>query len=59
MYQRMRDLPVELRNKINMTAIGYINGAHIDFNRKQQNRQHARFINNAMKEDSIIEWFIH
>lgn len=49
MYQRMRDLPVELRNKINMTAIGYINGAHIDFNRKQQNRQHARFINNAMK----------
>lgn len=49
MYQRMRELPAEQRNKINMTAIGYINGAHIDFNRKQQNRQHARFINNAMK----------
>lgn len=49
MYQRMRNLPLEQREKINMTAIGYINGAHIDFNRKQQNRQHARFINNAMK----------
>jgi len=49
MYQRLRDMPKEQRSKINMTAIGYINGAHIDFNRKQQNRQHARFINNAMK----------
>ncbi len=49
MYQRMRDMPEDLRKKINMTAIGYINGAHIDFNRKQQNRRHARFINNAMK----------
>ena len=49
MYQRLRDMPEQLRNKINMTAIGYINGAHIDFKKKQQNRQHARFINNAMK----------
>lgn len=49
MYTRLQELPVEQRKKINMTAIGYINGAHIDFNRKQQNRQHARFINNAMK----------
>ena len=49
MYQRLRDMPAEQRNKINMTAIGYINGAHIDFKQKQQNRQHARFINNAMK----------
>jgi len=49
MYQRLRELPKAQRNKINMTAIGYINGSHIDFNRKQQNRQHARFINNAMK----------
>lgn len=49
MYQRLRELPVEQRNKINMTAIGYINGTHIDFKKKQQNRQHARFINNAMK----------
>lgn len=49
MYQRLRELPAAQRSKINMTAIGYINGAHIDFNRKQQNRQYARFINNAMK----------
>ncbi len=49
MYKRLRSLPRELRNKINMTAIGYINGTHIDFKLKQQNRQHARFINNAMK----------
>lgn len=49
MYTRLQELPLEQRKKINMTAIGYINGAHIDFNRKQQNRQHARFINNAMK----------
>jgi hypothetical protein len=49
MYQRLRDMPEQLRNKINMTDIGYINGTHIDFKQKQQNRQHARFINNAMK----------
>ncbi len=49
MYQRLRDMPEQQRNKINMTAIGYINGAHIDFRKKQENRQHARFINNAMK----------
>ena len=49
MYQRLRDMPEQTRNKINMTDIGYINGAHIDFRQKQQNRQHARFINNAMK----------
>ncbi|NNC98964.1 MAG: acetyl-CoA hydrolase, partial [Gammaproteobacteria bacterium] len=49
MYQRLQDMPEQQRNKINMTDIGYINGTHIDFNNKQQNRQHARFINNAMK----------
>jgi acyl-CoA hydrolase len=49
MYQRLRDMPTHLRNKINMTEIGYINGTHIDFRKKQHNRQHARFINNAMK----------
>ncbi|MFT5611723.1 MAG: acyl-CoA hydrolase [Polaribacter sp.] len=49
MYQRLRDMPEPQRNKINMTGIGYINGTHIDFPHKQQNRQHARFINNAMK----------
>lgn len=49
MYQRLREMPTSQRNKINMTDIGYINGTHIDFRKKQQNRQHARFINNAMK----------
>ena len=49
MYQRLRDMPEAQRNKINMTAIGYINGVHIDFTKKQENRQHARFINNGMK----------
>jgi len=49
MYQRLRDMPKEQRQKINMTAIGYINGTHIDFELKQKNREHARFINNAMK----------
>jgi len=49
MYQRMRDMTHEQRAKINMTSIGYINGAHIGFNEKQKNRQHARFINNGMK----------
>lgn len=49
MYQRLREMPETQRNKINMTAIGYINGAHVDFNKKQKNRQHARFVNNAMK----------
>ena len=53
MYERLRDMPKELRKKINMTAIGYINGAHVDFNLKQQNRQHARFINNAMKATAL------
>lgn len=49
MYQRLRDMPKQTRNKINMTDIGYINGTHIDFRLKQKNRQHARFINTAMK----------
>ena len=49
MYKRLREMPEQLRNKINMTAIGYINGTHNDFNKKQENRQHARFINNGMK----------
>jgi acyl-CoA hydrolase len=49
MYHRLRNMPLQQRKKINMTDIGYINGAHIDFRQKQQNRQHARFINNAMK----------
>lgn len=49
MYQRLRDMPESQRNKINMTEIGYINGTHIDFDLKQKNREHARFINNGMK----------
>lgn len=49
MYKRLREMPLQQRKKINMTDIGYINGTHIDFRFKQQNRQHARFINNAMK----------
>ncbi len=49
LYQRLRDMPKQTRDKINMTDIGYINGTHIDFRLKQKNRQHARFINNAMK----------
>lgn len=49
MYQRLRDMPEAQRSKINMTSIGYINGAHVDFDKKQENREHARFINNAMK----------
>ena len=49
MYDRLNAMPAKQRNKINMTAIGYINGTHIDFSMKQQNRQHARFINSAMK----------
>lgn len=49
MYQRLRDMPEQTRKKINMTDIGYINGTHIDFRLKQKNRQHARFINTAMK----------
>ena len=48
MYQRLRDMPEQQRNKINMTEIGYINGTHIDFDKKQKNREHARFINNGM-----------
>ena len=49
MYQRLREMPDELRNKINMTHIGYINSTHTEFEHKQRNRQHARYINNAMK----------
>lgn len=49
LYRRLREMPQAQREKINMTEIGYINGTHIDFKLKQQNRQHARFINNAMK----------
>ena len=49
MYQRLRDMPESQRNKINMTEIGYINGNHIDFDLKQKNREHTRFINNGMK----------
>ncbi len=49
LYQRLRDMPPEQRDSINMTRIGFINSAHEGFAQKQQNRQHARFINNAMK----------
>ncbi len=48
-YQRLRQLPAELRQKINMTGVDKIN--QLDFNPRlyRAQRKHARFINTGLK----------
>lgn len=48
-YQRLRQLPADLRQKINMTGVDKIN--QLDFNPRlyRAQRKHARFINTGLK----------
>lgn len=47
-YQALRDMDDKLLNKINMTAISFINELYGDEETKRRARVKARFINNAM-----------
>lgn len=47
-YQRLRDLPPELRDKIDMTRVSYVNDTFGHEGIAVAQRQHARFINTAM-----------
>lgn len=49
LYERLKEMPVSLRQKINMTRVRFVNDAHQGFETKQKNRKNARFINNGMK----------
>jgi acyl-CoA hydrolase len=47
-YETLRQMPRELRQRINMTRISYVNTLFGDEARKRRQRQHARFINETM-----------
>ncbi len=47
-YQALRDMDEKLLNKINMTAISYINELYGNEEKKRRARVKARFVNNAM-----------
>lgn len=47
-YQALRDMDETLLDKINMTAISYINELYGDEENKRRARVRARFVNNAM-----------
>ena len=47
-YQRLRDLPIELRKKISMTRISYINDLYGHEAVAQEQRRDARFINSTL-----------
>jgi acyl-CoA hydrolase len=49
LYQRLRAMPRAQRDRINMTSVKFINDAHRDFEAKNRDRAHARFVNNGMK----------
>lgn len=48
-YKRLSELTPEMREKIAMTSVLFVNDAHRDFAQKENDRRNARFINNAMK----------
>lgn len=47
-YETLRQMPRELRQRINMTHISYVNTLFGDDARKRRQRRHARFINETM-----------
>lgn len=47
-YQRLRTLPLEVRKKIEMRPISWINSLHKDEEAKRAQRVKARFVNSAM-----------
>jgi acyl-CoA hydrolase len=47
-YEALRGMDEKLLNKINMTAISYINELYGDEEKKRRARVKARFVNNAM-----------
>jgi acyl-CoA hydrolase len=47
-YQRLREMPPDLLEKLQMTAISFINELYGDQDRKIRGRVRASFINNAM-----------
>jgi len=47
-YQRLHDMPVEQRRKIQMKAVSWVNSLYGSEEEKRQTRVKARFINNAM-----------
>lgn len=49
LYRRLSKMPSNLRQKINMTRVRFINDVHEGFEEKKANRKNARFINNGMK----------
>jgi acyl-CoA hydrolase len=49
LYERLRGMTRSVRDRINMTRVSFINNAHRDFEVKNRDRRHARFINNGMK----------
>ena len=47
-YQRLRDMPLEQRRRIQMKAVSFTNEVYEDFEAKRLARADARFVNNAM-----------
>lgn len=47
MYERLRTLPADIRKKIDLLNISYVNALYGDEEIKRKQRQHARFINTA------------
>ncbi|MFF7706525.1 acetyl-CoA hydrolase/transferase C-terminal domain-containing protein [Pseudomonas sp. NPDC007930] len=48
-YERLREMPLEVRGQFDMTAISFINELYGDEPLKRLQRQHARFFNTAVK----------
>lgn len=48
-YERLQEMPLEVRGQFEMTAISFINELYGDEALKRAQRQHARFVNTAMK----------
>ncbi|ABS61796.1 conserved hypothetical protein [Parvibaculum lavamentivorans DS-1] len=47
-YEKLRAMPQEMRDKIAMVPVAYVNDLHGDEERKRAARQKARFVNTAM-----------
>jgi len=48
-YRTLRDMPRAALDRIGMTSVKFVNDAHEQFEKKQQDRKYARFVNNGMK----------
>ncbi len=47
-YRTLREMPGEMRERIRMTSVSFVNELFGDVPRKRRDRAHARFVNNAM-----------